>query len=65
MTNQGVNFQLPSGGQFSVAVDSRAAATSQVVNNDMVRPKSMRSSTTFRSRAARVSRQMGVRLAAA
>jgi hypothetical protein len=21
MTNQGVNFQLPSGGQFSVAVD--------------------------------------------
>jgi hypothetical protein len=22
MTNQGVNFQLPSGGQFSVAVDT-------------------------------------------
>jgi hypothetical protein len=24
MTNQGVNFQLPLGGQFSVAVDSGA-----------------------------------------
>jgi hypothetical protein len=24
MTNQGVNFQLPSGGQFSVAVDMTA-----------------------------------------
>jgi hypothetical protein len=23
MTNQGVNFQLPSGGQFSAAVDGR------------------------------------------
>ena len=26
MTNQGVNFQLPSGGQFSAAVDTRTYA---------------------------------------
>jgi hypothetical protein len=29
MTNQGVNFHLPSGGQFSAAVDTRQGATTK------------------------------------
>jgi hypothetical protein len=31
MTNQGVNFQLPSGGQFSVAVDNLRRLVSALI----------------------------------
>jgi hypothetical protein len=40
MTNQGVNFQLPSGGQFSVAVDTYIAwaKTADLLDGEEAKP---------------------------